>query len=211
MIGNMSAATVQARITALAAEREGLVVQQRLAQTDADALAFDAETDSQTKAERARHLGDVANAQRRITEIDAALAGAHKRLATIAAQEERARKTAATREAARLSEARLRAARRFDRLLAETERAFEEYIGLEPELRAQLRVGDLADPVALRVLNTRAARGVRSALWAAAPTLARVLGGPRVTATHARALAETERAIVPTLETTDIEPAGASA
>lgn len=209
MIGQMNASTVQTRITALTAEREGLVVQHRLASESAQALAYDAETDSAAKSERDAAVKAAANADRRISEIDAALAGAHQRLAAIATQENRARVASAAREAARLADQRLKAARRFDRLMAEAGKAYDEYAALEPELRAQLRASESTDSVAARVLNTRAARAVRLACWAAAPALARLLGGPRAATAHLRTLAESERVIVPEIVTADAEQVGA--
>jgi len=186
----MTAENFRNRIAALESERHGLTLQATDARRRAAELAFDAETDSHARSEREQLMRSASQAEARLSEIDAALAGARMRLSKALAAEERARKQSAAREAHRLAEQRAKAARRLDRALVDAERAFAEYADLQPELAAKLRAADAASPEEARLLATRTGRAVRFAAWAQAPRLATALGGPRATVAHRRPLAE---------------------
>lgn len=205
MFGLAPAESIRARIVALEGERDALSARGALAKRTAAELAFDAEEGGKARLERDQHQALAAECDRRLNEIDAALAGARQRLADIDAAEAEARKQSAAREAARLAELRTKAARRLDKALADAERAYIEYADLEPELAAQLRAASAARPEELRVLATRAARAVRFAAWAQAPSLSAALGGPRATVAHRRPLAEADRTLTPALPA--LEPA----
>lgn len=197
MLHGMTSENFRERINALEGERDALTAHATQARQRAAELAFDAETDNHAKSERNRLAREALDAQTRLAEIDAALAGARVRLDKAVATEERARKQSAAREAHKLAEQRAKAARGLDRALADAERAFAEYADLQPELATKLRAADAASPEEARLLATRTSRAVRFAAWAQAPRLATALGGPRATMAHRRPLAEANEAATP--------------
>lgn len=195
MFGLDTAGSIRARIATLEGERDAVSARGALAKQKAAELAFDAENDSKVKAARQRHLTVASECEGRSADINAAVAGAKKRLQELAVVEAAAQRQAAEREAARLAEVRAKAARRLDKALADAERAYLEFTGSEPELAANLRAAGAAAPEETRTLASRAARAVRFAAWALAPELSAALGGPRATVAHRRPLAEANRTL----------------
>lgn len=199
MLSKVTVDSIRARIVEFETERQAVAARAAYARQNAIDLAFDAETDRNAKAAREGHLSALMQAERRLAEVDAALASGRKRLDQLAEAEQVARKVEAARQAARIAEQRAKAARRLDKALQDAERAYTEYTALEPELASQLRAAGKASPEETRTLASRAARAVRFAAWALAPSLIAALGSPRATVAHRRALADANRTLTPAL------------